>query len=553
MKITKKLIAFSLVLIINGGLYASNKKDENQFEEKKQLGGESENKIKNKPLNVERKYIKSTPKKHTKEYIEREHRIALYRAIYDSTDVAVVGALIKEAKQDMVVSIWKIWSQNERYNLIKNLSNVEDAEASKIFSKKEFYNYINNLIQNKKNSEAPKNINVKDFFKYITGVKEKRPNLAKKLTYSIKNDSPYNPLGTSYTPNGTTYITNSSTGEEFRAGTFEVLSLKKLRELTKNIDELDEKNASGTFNVIISKGKPSTANPHVDIAMLLANPDNANAAFVGTSNFDCREGINAEYNKVSDYPTDPTQGPRMSNNAGAILRDHLVKFSDGTIGQTVDEKWVKPNTENHPEIALFKDQNVEIKNGYLKFSKTNAPKILNRLENLKNDFHIGYQKGVQVIFGKDHNHKAWTLKGKYEVLNNQKQIVDQIYVAALNLDSEWKATPQCKESKTIAKLILKYSYESILRACAAQGIKKVYLPLIGCGVFENKPKWVISILNDLAGFIKKSGIKVVLNLFCEKNSKEKNTYKKSFLNDCEKLVKKTDGDYTIYESITPIK
>ncbi|HBL98140.1 TPA: hypothetical protein DDZ86_00685 [Candidatus Dependentiae bacterium] len=383
---------------------------------------------------------------------------------------------------------------------------------------------------------------IKNFFEYITGMSESTENLSTKLSWHTKADEAYIPLGVSYTPGGPIYIKNTQTGKEFRAGTFEVLSLNSLRQVTQSIDNLPT--GTGTLNFIISQGTPQTANDLVDIATQLADPNNAGDLFVGASNFNCLEGIDGNYSPVSSYPSDPTQGPRMSNNAGAIVRDHLLAFINGHIGQVADKKWVRSTSGNSYEIALFKDKNIKMKNGYLVFNQDKAKGILTRLQNLENDFFIGYHKGVEIAFGKDHNHTPGSLNGTYDILNRPEQIVDQAYVAALNLN--WNYTPECNESTEIAKLILQYSYEAVLRACAAQGKTRIHLPLVGCGVFGNQPEWIIEILKNLADFIKKSDMTVEVNLFCEKRSNGNAVYQNAFLTSCKELAQKTGGTFTTY-------
>lgn len=293
-----------------------------------------------------------------------------------------------------------------------------------------------------------------------------------------------------------TFVTE--TGRIFQAGSFSLISLKNLRSF---LDPSKKKPVgNGTFNIILS-GDESWK--YVDIMALQAAPENKNALFQVASNFNALEGINGKWKSVEEYCNDPTQGPfaALSAAPGAFLRE---EFLIQKTGQEEQATWESLQTTKKKQVVLLPDDNIEYKNGYLKFKTGKQDAILKNLTDLTKDFFIGYQKNVQVTF----DHLNWETK-QLSPVNDPSQLISQAFTAALFIG--WDETPENDKNLEIAKLILKYAYETTIRLAAAEGHKKVYLTLLGGGAFDNPTEWVIEAIKELIPFIKENDLTVILN------------------------------------------
>lgn len=415
-------------------------------------------------------------------------------------------------------------------------------------------------------------LNGGDYFKEIVGFSESyfRENFSKFKDCFEEDEE------------GNVIIRNLLNGRKFCAGKFEQISLGKAKEQVSNKNKSEQK---GSISIIgINKGLKEASVDlvnKVDVSYLQALEKNRDSLFVIASNFNCVETLSAsddvEEKFIVNYLYDPTQGPAgaLPGAAGTILRHYGVnkeKFPKDV------SKW-RQKSDGEQQVNLLEGLGIKTKNGYILDNIDNILKITERLEkgdeNLKNKFKIGYHGNVQVTAN-----KVDFSNGAVSFTYNENQKINQAYVAAVSLNDhdirailnkslaekrknyfkglskeekeECLATnfEFCKKVLTdFAKQITKLNYESIFKSAVAKGVKKVYLPLLGCGAFDNDYHWVIDAINENKKFIEENGLEVVLNVVGDGASeKNPNLYK-----DIAKLTlgsdNKSNGKFKIYDEI----
>lgn len=223
-----------------------------------------------------------------------------------------------------------------------------------------------------------------------------------------------------------------------------------------------------------------------DAKTLHTDPDNAGALFQVASQFNLLE-MASQYvtpeKGVGHYGNDLTQGPACATAAGGgtIYRCYLAKVN-GRTGQTADNQidCLKDigNTLGNSNERLWLMQN-----GYAMATASGLREISSKLramskherDALRKKLRIGIQWDTQV-----------TLYGC-------KHLVTQVYASALPVAYSQHPSSLWAE---FAQLILKASYEATLWAAilnyAKTGNNKVYLTLLGGGVFGNDEDWIFA-------------------------------------------------------------
>lgn len=272
--------------------------------------------------------------------------------------------------------------------------------------------------------------------------------------------------------NGQLY--NKITGRFFVCGE---LSTPTLAELSLAAQKLATKSQSG---LLLSETV-------ADVQALHQNPTNAGALFQVASQFNLLEMVSPDKTPehgVSCYQNDNTQGPAcaIACGAGTIYRNYFVEV-EGKVGQT-----------KHRQLDMLADiaqavgndaQYWRMQNGYALPTAQGLLALDQRLsqcsdaalDELRSLLRIGIQSNTQVT------------------LPNCQHLVTQAYCSALPVaycpfNSELWAR--------FAQLILDAAYEATLAAAvvntAATGNNKVFLTLLGGGVFGNKTEWILSAL-----------------------------------------------------------
>ena len=259
-------------------------------------------------------------------------------------------------------------------------------------------------------------------------------------------------------------------GKSFQCGTLEVPTLKQLKDQSL----LEQYNDKVRIKELIA-----------NVRDLHCDPQNRHALFQAASQFNLLEMMNPNIspeNGVGIYEQDYTQGPAcaIACGAGTIYRNYFVPVR-GQIGQTTEHQidcleLLGTVLGNH-DSCLW-----EMENGYALVRQDGLLSINSYISNL--DFEQREQLKEKLKIG---------LQWDTEVtLTEAKHVVSQAYCSALPV--AYSAVDSLYW-EPFARLILEATYEATLHAALINFEKtacdKVFLTLVGAGVFGNKIDWVM--------------------------------------------------------------
>jgi hypothetical protein len=274
-------------------------------------------------------------------------------------------------------------------------------------------------------------------------------------------------------------LTSLVNGKIYRCGRLEVAGLQELRDRFPK--EL-------TGSIQVSEAIGNVQDFHLA-------PANAGAMFQAASQFNMLEMVSPDVSPergVGIYEYDRTQGPAcaIACGAGTIYRNYFVPVN-GQVGQSRDNQldglqgigeWL-----GNSERQLW-----TMKNGYALVNREGLVYINERLsaltpaeyEALKGKLRIGLQWDTEVT------------------LHNCGHRVSQAYCSALPV-----AYTQLEADlwEKFARLILESTYETTFMAALINrqrtGNNRLFLTLVGGGVFGNRPEWITgAILSALRKF-----------------------------------------------------
>ena len=317
------------------------------------------------------------------------------------------------------------------------------------------------------------------WFEALTGFPEKTPEQVRQYL-TIKGNT----------------LTSNINGATYLCGRLETPTLGELRQRVQ----------------AIVQDKPSTVREAIaNVQSLHLDTSNAGALFQVASQFNLLEMVSPKVTPeqgVGIYEYDRTQGPAcaIAAGAGTIYRNYFAELN-GQQGQSADNQIdcladvgeVLGNTDN----CLW-----QMKNGYALASKAGLKHIQQQLqaasnselETLRACLRVGIQWDTQV-----------TLQGAQHTLT-------QVYCSALPV--AYTPHPAAHWSE-FAQLILTASYEACL--CAAvlnyhnTGNNKVFLTLIGGGVFGNQPEWIMQAMLRALNLYRHAGLDVAVVSYGQSN------------------------------------
>lgn len=385
----------------------------------------------------------------------------------------------------------------------------------------------------KKSAELTKQENRKkiDFFEHTLGITE---NDFKKLSQAQKKQ---------FCCDGN--LVNGKTNQRFSHGTFVQHSIKELRELA----EKKEKPGGGSFSIIEAYDKPweNWFRRYVDTGALQAKYNDA--VFQVASNFNALEGGGSPHAGLMDYlsPYLFVQGEcaAISANPGLLYRLYFMPHERN--GKTYYGQ-LEQQTNLIEAIANDNWPNIPMHNGYPGSIENNQI-----LANLKDEQYnqilekvcIGFHSDISVPLGLSKQKSEYPDNGRYSCweLNTTNNTINQVFTAAFNLAG---LNPQLPAHKNCAQLFLDAAYEGTLKSAFIHGKKKVFLTLIGGGVFQNDLEWISrSIYNAVHSFVESSGLQVCLIIYWSGSyPKEKFDIIKQQLFT---LVSQTNGHYLRYK------
>ena len=288
------------------------------------------------------------------------------------------------------------------------------------------------------------------WFNDLTGFSEEKEAIEKSLTV---NDG---------------VLTSKVNEKSFYCGRLETSSLKELRERVAKSSA--------------KKGQLKLQAISADVKILHLDEKNKNALFQVASQFNLLEMVGANVTPeegVDIYSYDNTQGPicAICAGAGTIYRNYFVPL-EGQKGQSVSKQI--DCLEKIGE-ALGNENNAlwEMRNGYALLKEDGLYTINRQLANMSENevdavrekLEIGLMWDTQVtLYGCTHR-------------------VSQAYCSALPISYVGYVT---EIWKPFASLVLEASYEATICAGILNGDKRVYLTLVGGGVFGNELEWICS-------------------------------------------------------------
>jgi hypothetical protein len=261
-------------------------------------------------------------------------------------------------------------------------------------------------------------------------------------------------------------LRSTANGRAFAVGRFTTPSLRELRAAAR---------ANG------ARGKLRVSHEVIgDVLELHALPANEGALFQAASQLNCLEFAGPEEipeNGVTDYATDPTQGPACSLAAAAatVVRNYFVDVG-GQRGQTASRQ-LNLLAEIQAHVG---EANIEVRNGYTFSDRERLARVAERVamfdrDELMGSLRIGLHEDVAVTFARRFAEPE------------RPQLVAQAFCSALSCGY---ASGSLSDWEPIASLVLDAAYEATLLAAVATGRRRVWLTLLGGGAFGNDVAWI---------------------------------------------------------------
>lgn len=352
-----------------------------------------------------------------------------------------------------------------------------------------------------------------NFFQDIMGVTEE---VFKALLNTFTDKIEYNPISNMYT------LTIND--KSFQMGNFYQISIEDLQ---TNIASKPFP-GGGTFNVFYGK--------NLDVAAFQADPENDGAVFQVASNFNGLETVHQNQDittqLITDYTGDPTQGPSASISAapGLIFRRYFLFYNkDKSVAEWGQNKIGERQVNFLETITNQKKQNLPTmsKAGYVQF--TNTLRMPN--DDDFNQIKIGYHAQTAVTFGARSGNQHLVVSQPYP-------IIDQVFAAAADFGGTNGALKNNPIAQAWAQTILNAAYQGALHCTFVRNRKKVFLTLMGGGVFQNDFSWICNAITRMKNFIVKSGLEVTL-IWRHPNQD------KTIVGALKPLVKETGGHWTV--------
>ncbi|OHT08435.1 hypothetical protein TRFO_23134 [Tritrichomonas foetus] len=318
-------------------------------------------------------------------------------------------------------------------------------------------------------------------------------------------------------------ITSKANGKSYNAGNFQVRSISSFKDLKPR--------GGGKLSVIVGNGRSTKNYKMIDVLMSEAQPENNGATYLAASNFNCLEFV-GEFQTasmgVTGYVYDNTQGPYAALACGPaiVYRNYFVKVDDSHIGQ-IDK-----------EIELLGDTPIPVINGYpsLKESFETDKKFSSFDWDNLDHYKVGVHRNCQVTTTETPNRKFY-------LHDNENHIVHQVYAAAFNFQGNCDL---CKFTEKIGANLLKAEYMATVYAAWENsllypdrpGSNKLYLTLLGGGVFGNPENLILGAIAECCEVIEKSGLDVYIVCYCESSQTMRVIEEK-----LGKFIKKSGGSF----------
>lgn len=279
-------------------------------------------------------------------------------------------------------------------------------------------------------------------------------------------------------------LISTANGASYACGRLEIPSLAELRE---QVAALKRSPSPSTCREIVADAKSL----HADAA-------NAGTLFQVASQFNLLEMCGPNETPelgVSKYAGDPTQGPAcaLACFAGTVYRNYFVPL-DGQIGQSA-EKQVDCLADLGLVLGNDGNRLWEMRNGYGLATDEGLQEIGQRLkgaseqerDRLRGLLRVGVQWDTEVTLpGAGHR-------------------VSQVYASALPVG--YSVHP-AEDWEPFARLVLEAAYEATLLVGARTPDRRVFLTLLGGGVFGNRMEWIVDAIEFAMGRTRDLGLDI---------------------------------------------
>ena len=271
-------------------------------------------------------------------------------------------------------------------------------------------------------------------------------------------------------------LTSKANGKTFDVGVFECISLGQLQELYQDVDHDKFSNSSRWGHIAVDD-------------IFEEHAKHPNALFMAASQFNCLEFVDPEITPehgITMYKDDHTQGPAcaLACAANTLYRNYFVRVGEKSglhVGQSANHQI---NLLEKLETFLPKKY-WTITNGYLNSTSKQLDDLNGFLaknsDELESLVQVGLVTDTQVCFS-SRKTNPWT-----EIEPEKKVLVHQVYCSAIACGY---SNISIEKWEPLAILLLKAQYEAVLLSAYLIGSTKVFLTILGGGVFQNKMEWI---------------------------------------------------------------
>eukprot|EP00727_Mastigamoeba_balamuthi_P009423 m51a1_g5102 hypothetical protein (446) ;mRNA; f:300273-301994 len=306
-------------------------------------------------------------------------------------------------------------------------------------------------------------------------------------------------------------LRNARTGRCYEAGRFRPVSIAELERAAQRVRPLVASATSPPasqcpLHVVCREDRESVA--FVDVGVLQAARENRLAVFQAASNFNAVEAIDEDAhpddpNFTSNYIFDRTQGPQASLGAGAaaITRVHAAFApASATSGAPPPEEWRQTSDHQVELLGGLRDY-YTVQNGYVCLTGSEKPLPASKEERdkLLRRVCVGLHTEVEVTFAGYSGENLRVVERESAAPDaslGDVQLIDQVFCAAMNVKQGESGEQNARAADCLEKatFLLRAAYRATYLAALVNKRQRLFLTLIGGGVFGNPVKDVFDII-----------------------------------------------------------
>jgi hypothetical protein len=294
-------------------------------------------------------------------------------------------------------------------------------------------------------------------------------------------------------------IRSNANGASYRIGNFSTPSLGEL--MTKT-----QLRGGGSLKLGTVVG---------DVTAILRDSANRHATFQVASQFNCLEFASPDATPeegIAIYAHDKTQGPACSIACGpaTAYRNYCVEV-EGRRGQRQDRQ-----INNLADVCASVDPGgrlLKVTNGYV-FANDSGLKTLNEALETKDEDEID-AIGQKLRIGVHSDVQVTSSNWGARLVEDPEQTVTQVFGSALSVAYSRNATHLWAP---LARMVLNASYRATLHVGAEakerhgdkDGSRRVFLTLLGGGVFGNELEWIVDAIRGACEEFREVDLEVII-------------------------------------------